>query len=106
MAYTHPQHGRSAVVERLRKEAGQLLKQMREKQGLTQRELAEKVGFEYYTFIAQIESGRGRIPPERYEAYARALEMPSRDFVRTLLRYYDPVTYAHLFDEDSSRTGN
>ena len=94
---------RKAVISgKLRKEAGQVLKSMRERKGLTQRELAEKVGFDYYTFIAQIEAGRGRIPPERYAAYARALDVPSRDFVRTLLKYYDPVTYAHLFGESQA----
>lgn len=94
------QQGRKAVVAgKLRKEAGQFLKTMRERKGLTQRELAEKVGFDYYTFIAQIEAGRGRVPPERYGAYARALDVPSREFVRTLLKYYDPVTYAHLFGD-------
>ena len=98
--YSHPQHGRSAAVESLRKQAGQLLKRMRESKGMTQRELAERVGFDYYTFVAQIESGRGRVPPERYGAYARALEMPSRDFVRTILKFYDPVTYSHLFGEE------
>ena len=74
---------------------------MRESRGLTQRELAEKVGFDYYTFIAQIEAGRGRIPPERYGAYARALNVPSREFVQTMLKYYDPVTYRHLFSNDN-----
>jgi transcriptional regulator with XRE-family HTH domain len=94
--------GRKAAISgKLRKEAGQVLKAMREDRGLTQRELAAKVGFDYYTFIAQIEAGRGRIPPERYGAYARALDMPSREFVQTMLKYYDPVTYSHLFASGS-----
>lgn len=99
MVYVNPQRRKAASVVKLRKEAGQILKGMRERKGLTQRELAEKVGFDYYTFIAQIEAGRGRIPPERYGAYARALDMPSREFVRTLMKFYDPVTYSHLFGD-------
>jgi len=35
----------------LRRDAGQWLKQLRETQGLSQRDLAEKVDVEYYTFI-------------------------------------------------------
>lgn len=96
-----PQRRSAASVAMLRKEAGQLLKGMRERKGLTQRELASKVGFDYYTFIAQIEAGRGRLPPERYAAYARALDVPSQEFVRTLLKFYDPVTYSHLFGDSN-----
>ena len=99
MSYSHPQQGRTAEASLLRKEAGRLLKELREAAGLTQRRLAEEVGIDYYTFIAQIESGRGRIPPERYEAFAKALGVPSQDFVKKMLKHYDPVTYQHLFGE-------
>ena len=85
------------TATKLRKELGRYLKAVRENSGLTQRQLAEKVGFDYYTYIAQFESGRGRIPAERYGAYARALGIPSRAFVHTLLKFYDPITYMHLF---------
>ena len=101
MTYSHPQQGRSTGTDQLRKEGGRLLKEMREARGMTQRQLAEKVGIEYYTFIAQIESGRGRIPPERYEAFAKAYGVNPRDFVRTMIRYYDPITYHHLFDAET-----
>lgn len=97
MSYSHPQHGRTVETGHLRKEAGRVLKEKREAAGLTQRRLAEEVGFEYYTFIAQIEAGRGRIPPDRYDAYAKALGIPSKEFVKTMLRFYDPVTYQILF---------
>lgn len=86
-------------VQALRQQAGRWLKTLREAAGLSQRDLAKTVGFEYYTFISQIESGRGRLPSAQYTAFARALGVPVRDFVKTLLRYYDPVTYFALFDE-------
>ena len=95
--YTNPQKLSSDGVAELRKEAGRWLKELREARGLSQRNLAEKVGAEYYTFISQIEAGRGRIPPDRYLHWARALGVDSRQFVQTLLRYYDPVTYSILF---------
>src|SRR5690606_25932830 len=47
-------------VQVLRKQAGRHLRNLREQAGLTQRELAAAVGFEYYTFISQLEGGRGR----------------------------------------------
>jgi transcriptional regulator with XRE-family HTH domain len=95
--YTNPQKLSSDHVVELRRGGGQYLRNLREARGLSQRGLAELVGAEYYTFISQLELGRGRIPPDRYEAWAKALGVDRRDFVRSLLRYYDPVTYDILF---------
>jgi transcriptional regulator with XRE-family HTH domain len=101
MAYHHPQHGvDSSEVQKLRGRAGRWLKILRENAGLSQRDLAREVGIDYYTFVSQIESGRGRIPPERYVAFARAYRVEPRAFVTELMRYYDPVTHAVLFGED------
>jgi transcriptional regulator with XRE-family HTH domain len=74
------------------------LRELREKQGYSQRELARRVGAEYYTFISQLETGRGRIPPDRYRRWAEALKVEPAVFVRNLMQYYDPVTYGILFD--------
>jgi transcriptional regulator with XRE-family HTH domain len=99
--YSNPQKLLDEDVGVLRRDAGQWLKQLREARGLSQRDLAEKVGVEYYTFISQVESGRGRIPPDRYRVWADALDVPAREFVRKLMRYYDPVTYRILFDKSA-----
>lgn len=96
--HSHPQQGQSQQeVARLRQEAGHWLKGLREATGLSQRQFAAKVGVDYYTFISQIEAGRGRIPPDRYEAWADALGVNPANFVRELMRYYDPHTYRILF---------
>jgi transcriptional regulator with XRE-family HTH domain len=99
--YGNPQRRHHADVQDLRRAGGQWLKQRRERLGLSQRQLAERVSAEYYTFISQLETGRGRIPPDRYNAWAHALEMHERDFVRELLRYYDPITYGILFSQNA-----
>src|SRR5271167_423543 len=99
--HSSPQKLSDKEVVELRREAGQWLKRLREAQGLSQRDLADAVGVEYYTFISQVESGRGRIPPDRYRAWAKALRVPAREFVIKLMRYYDPVTYRILFDKAS-----
>lgn len=99
--YSHPQKRSDMQVQELRKEAGRWLRELREAAGLTQRELAEKVGTEYYTFISQLETGRGRMPPDRYREWAAAFGVPVRDFVRKLMRFYDPVTYEILFEEEA-----
>lgn len=82
----------------LRREGGAWLKEKREAAGLSQRELAAKVGIEYYTFISQIEAGRGRVPAERFEAYASALKVSPREFTMTMLRYNEPIVFRLLAD--------
>lgn len=86
----------------LRKAGGRWLRERREAARLTQRQLAEAIGIEYVTLISQIEAGRGRVPPDRYRAWAQAIGMSPRDFVREILRFYDPVTYHLLFEDESS----
>ncbi|SOD98762.1 helix-turn-helix domain-containing protein [Caenispirillum bisanense] len=100
--YSHPQQGVGTDVAKLRQDAGRWLKSLREAAGLSQRDLAREVGVDYYTFISQIEAGRGRIPPDRYEAFATALGVDVVDFVKRLLSYYDPVTYHLLFERTAS----
>jgi transcriptional regulator with XRE-family HTH domain len=95
--YGNPQRRASNDVQELRREGGKWLKEQREQAGLSQRQLAERVGAEYYTFISQLETGRGRIPPDRYLVWAEALKLPPRKFVEEIMRFYDPVTYEILF---------
>jgi transcriptional regulator with XRE-family HTH domain len=97
--YGNPQRRASADVQELRREGGRWLKELRETVGLSQRELAQLVGAEYYTFISQLETGRGRIPPDRYHIWAEALKIPPKEFVQNVLRFYDPVTYGILFHD-------
>ena len=80
-----------------RREAGQWLRQLRTERGLTQRELAERVNVAYYTFVSQIEAGKGRVPPESYGLWAEALGVDRVHFVKRLMSYYDPFTYQALF---------
>jgi transcriptional regulator with XRE-family HTH domain len=101
--YTHPQRRSDKLTQKLRRDAGRWLQELREKRGLSQRELAQKVGAEYYTFISQLEHGRGRIPPDRYRVWARALGMEPREFVLGLMAFYDPVTYEIIFGHVSTK---
>jgi transcriptional regulator with XRE-family HTH domain len=100
--YGNPQRRTATDVQDLRRDGGRWLKEQRERAGLSQRQLAERVGADYYTFISQLETGRGRIPPDRYQDWAQALGMPPRLFVREVLRFYDPITHTILFREDSN----
>lgn len=100
--FTHPQQGLGHdEVLRLRQEAGRWLRSLREAAGLSQRDLAKAVGIEYYTFISQIESGRGRVPPTQTRAWAKALKMTPRDFAIQLMRFYDPLSYDLIFGPEA-----
>ena len=87
----------SADAKARRKHAGMVLKQLRAKAGYTQKELAEKVGLEYYTFVSQIENGSGRVPVELYGEFAKAYDVDVEKFSRMLVRLYDPAVYNWLF---------
>lgn len=81
---------------------GQWLRSLREERGLSQRELADILELDYYTFISQLENGRGKIPTHRYAEWANALGQNPRDFVRVLLQNYEPTTYDILFADNAS----
>ena len=89
--------------KKLRKKGGTYLKKLRAASGLTQRELAEQTGFKQYTFISQIENGVGRIPPTLYKPYAKAVGVDLAEFVKEMLRCYDPYTYKCLFGPASKK---
>lgn len=86
----------------LRQAAGVWLREQREAAGLSQREMAKVLNLEYYTFISQLENGRGRIPPNRYRDFAAVLNVDEKVFVKTLLMFYDPVSYEILFEDNKA----
>ena len=100
--YSHPQQGAGKQVQELRRAAGQWLKGLRQEQNLSQRELAKLVEVDYYTFISQIEAGKGRVPPDRYELWAQALGVETTVFVKKLMSFYDPITYRVLFESSEA----
>lgn len=83
-----------------RLEVGRWLKQQREAAGLTQRELALKIGSLYYTYISQVENGQGRIIPERWELWAKTLNVHPRIFAMKMLEGYEPVAYKMIFGDE------
>lgn len=81
-----------------RKQAGNWLKELRGRAGLSQIELAQALGLKYYTFVSQVENGFGRVPTESMEAWARVLGADPSSFARELLSYYDPELHRLLFE--------
>ena len=82
----------------LRRQAGAWLKEQRVRAGLSQIELAQRLGLKYYTFVSQVDNGFGRVPTESMEAWARALGIDPSSFARRLLSFYDPELYRLLFE--------
>jgi transcriptional regulator with XRE-family HTH domain len=81
----------------LRKQAGDWLKQRRADAGLSQVDLAARLGLKYYTFISQVENGFSRVPTEAMEAWATALGLEPAAFAKHLLLYYEPELHRLLF---------
>lgn len=88
-------------VKTLRRQAGGWLKSLREAAGLTQADVADKLGLRYYTFISQVEGGHGRVPAHQMGEWADALGIERRTFATELLRYYEPELFGLLFDEET-----
>jgi ribosome-binding protein aMBF1 (putative translation factor) len=84
----YPYLGQSS--QKLRRDAGNWLRALRERRGLSQRELAKRVGIGYYTLIAQLEHGRGRIPSSQYLVWAQALGIEPDEFNRGLTSFFGP----------------
>ena len=85
-------------AKQLRKQAGAWLKELRRRAGLSQIQLADVLGFKYYTFISQVENGFGRVPVESMEAWAKALGVEPASFDKQLLSFYEPELYRLLFE--------
>jgi len=88
----------SATSKTLRKRFGAKLKVWREEAGLTQHDLAIKLGWNYYTMVSQIERGLSRIAPEDIPVWAEMLRRPPKEFAKQYLYYTDPYVYAALYD--------
>lgn len=76
---------------------GGWLKERREAVRLTQKQIADAMGIEYYTFVAAMEAGRARVPQDKYELYAKLLKVPALDLVKRVLRAEDPYAFKIIF---------
>lgn len=95
-----PRANERKAVRRVR--GGTWLRELRKTCSLSQVELANKIGIKYYTFISQLENGARKVPPGLYERYAKAVGVPTEDFAKRALYYWEPATYAALFEPDPS----
>lgn len=74
-----------------RKELGKWLKALRNSKEWTQVEAAQRLGYEWFTFISQVEGGYARIPTDAWEKWADVYDVDVSDFCLRLLKAYDPA---------------
>ncbi len=84
----------------LRRQGGLWLREKREEAGLSQRELADKIGLKFYSFVSQIENGRTRIPPELLFSWSKALNIKTPEFSKKMLYFFDNTLYTALFGDE------
>ena len=89
----------ASEAKELQREAGAWLAELRTRAGLSQMQLAEKLGLKYCTFISQVENGYGRVPTESMRAWAEALGVEPSDFARRLISSYEPELHRLLLDK-------
>ncbi|MDI6603334.1 MAG: helix-turn-helix domain-containing protein [Patescibacteria group bacterium] len=64
---------------------GQKLRKLREKKGLTQQQLAEKLGFVSNSYVSEVESGKFIPSEEKLRKIAKALGAPFKELNDLLL---------------------
>lgn len=83
-----------------RKRMGQIIKALREREGMTQIEMAKAVGQEYFTFISQVETGQSKIPSKDIAIWARALSVQAEALAKECLKHYDPLLFEAMFPNE------
>jgi len=98
-ALSKPMLGRGTSGRDLKEALGNYVRSLRETAGLTQADLAKAVDIKHYAAISAIENGRNVVPPERYLAFAKALNVPHAEFMKEVLKYTNPWAFILLFSE-------
>lgn len=91
-SYSQNRAAREAGMKRL----GLTLRRLRLARDMTQKELSDAAGFRYYTWISQIEIGKGKLASENIRPYAQALGVDPAWLARQIIRAYDPELYRLL----------
>lgn len=71
-----------------RKQFGSYLKSLRVDHGMTQADLASKLGLKYSQSIANIESGRFKLPTRYVQSYCSVFNLNSNDFIDKMTQAY------------------
>ena len=81
---------------------GDLIRQRREQLGLSQTEVARRVGIGSPEFIGMVEVGKRPIPLDRVPRLAAVLELSGPDLCKLALSERHPVLYHALFEGEAA----
>ena len=85
---------------------GPIIKDNRKKLALTQKELASKLGYKYGNFIGMLEKGQAIFPIERWEQFAKVLEIPPYEMLKAIFEErYPRMLYVLDFHESTEKKG-
>jgi transcriptional regulator with XRE-family HTH domain len=99
-AETRPTMARGPVGLFWRKAEGNYVRGLRLAAGLTQAELAERVGLANKQTISAVENGRIHVPVERCLSFGPALGVSTREFCTWCFRFQSPFLFAGVFGLD------
>lgn len=77
---------------------GRFIKDRRSALGMTQSQLARKLGYKYGNFVTMIENGNASFPLDRYRDYADALMVPRHEFAYLVAQDAYPDLVEDLFE--------
>lgn len=69
-----------------------------ENSDLTQREIADRIGFKHANIISMLKNGETRVPLDRIPALAQTLGMDERLFLMVAIEEYHPGVHEVLVD--------
>lgn len=71
------------------------LREMRERQGLNQEQLGDKLGV-HVQFVSNMERGIGPIPPKHFKKLARLLDVTTHAFIEISVERYKARLYKRM----------
>lgn len=77
---------------------GRFIKEKRTALGMTQSQLARKLGYKYGNFVTMLENGNASFPLDRYRDYADALLVPRHEFAYLVAQDTYPDLVEDLFE--------
>lgn len=75
---------------------GQLVRDAREKQGMTQLELSRHLGYESMQFVSLFERGLSKIPLQTIGKLVVILDLPERQITKHLIKSYQDDLYFEI----------
>ncbi len=83
--------------EAMRKKVGELLSLIRVRNGLTQREIARKLGYSSANFIHMVERGQSKIPIKKIKDFVKSYEADVKVGI-AIIRCYHPDTWRLMLE--------